>query len=157
MSLLYCCFVTFISTKTWHRMNLLQYLHVICECRAVQTNSVEKKWWDITGTHCCICTCSYCHNIISSGSPRYSLTALVYIFFYTKWSEFTLLAFFSVQNKKLYLMWKFPVMTCTVVAINVCLWHKCDIFCLNLPWLSGLQLIIQMLYVIKYISLVSVV
>ena len=45
-------------------LNLLQcLLHVICGCRAVQTNSAEISYhW-----HCCIC--SYYHNIISSGSP----------------------------------------------------------------------------------------
>ena len=59
--ILYCCFVTFISTKAM-TLNLLQCLSVICGCRAVQINSMETS---LALLH------MYCHNIhvISSGSP----------------------------------------------------------------------------------------
>ena len=51
-------------------LNLLQCLCVICRCRTVWTTVLRHHW------HCCIC--SYCHNIISSGSPPVFLECASY-------------------------------------------------------------------------------
>ena len=58
---LYFCFVD-VHIDQAASLNWLQCLCVICECRAVYRWTVLRHHW-----HCCIF--SYCHNIISSGSP----------------------------------------------------------------------------------------
>ena len=60
MGWLYSCFVTFISTKALHWTCYSTCVLIICGCRAIQT--VQRHHW-----HCWLC--SYCHNIISLGSP----------------------------------------------------------------------------------------
>ena len=60
MSLLYCCFVMFISTKARHWTYYSACL-LFVDIEPYRLTVLRHHW------HCCIC--SYCHNIISSGSP----------------------------------------------------------------------------------------
>ena len=57
MGLLYQLLFCDVHIDIGATLNLLQCLHVICGCRAVQTNSAKTS------------SCSYCHKIISSGLP----------------------------------------------------------------------------------------
>ena len=77
ISLLYCCFVSFISTKARH-WTYYSALHVICGCRAIYRLTVLRNHW-----HCCI---SYYHNIIiSSGLPPVFLECTSYLFQLHAW------------------------------------------------------------------------
>ena len=60
MSLLYCCFVVFISTKARH-WTYYSACMLFMDVEPYRLTVLRHHW------HCCIC--SYCHNIISSGLP----------------------------------------------------------------------------------------
>ena len=60
MSLLYWCFVTFISTKAQH-WTYYSACMLFVDVEPYRLTVLRHHW------HCCICI--YCHNIISSGSP----------------------------------------------------------------------------------------